>query len=460
MAESPVVDPYPPAASAASTVSERPLPRARVVVASTAGIFVESLDWAIYGLVAPYFAEQIFPGADQTAARLGAYAVFAAGFVARPLGSFVMGRITDVRGRRAGLTASVALIAVGSLMIAAAPTHAVAGLAAAGVVLLARLLQGIAMGGEVATAATYVVEVAPADRRHRYGAFAYSGDAFGTLVGNLLLVVLLAVMGTTGVENGGWRIAFAVAGLCGALAFWIRRGVPESGVFATAREAGHLPAWPQIAAHLPRMLLAFGLTIGSTMGIYFGSIYLPSWAGHTGRIAEETASAQHNVALVTLLVAMIVSGFLSDRFGPLVMIRIGFTGAAVLVLPLMLGFASGHVPYLVAAPVFTTFIGLQLGVTPVAGARLFPVPIRAVALGIPAALAIAGFGGTFLFVAEWLVDNDHLRLVPVYAAAGLAISAIGSWLVRYSLLYPVDTLVGTTAAVPADASAVSKGDQS
>ncbi len=449
MAESPVVDPYPRAASAAATVTEPPLPRARVVVASTAGIFVESLDWAIYGLVAPYFAEQVFPGADQTAARLGAYAVFAAGFVARPLGSFLMGRITDVRGRRAGLTASVGLIAIGSLMIAAAPTHAVAGLAAAGVVLVARLLQGIAMGGEVATAATYVVEVAPADRRHRYGAFAYSGDAFGTLVGNLLLVGLLAVMGTTGVENGGWRIAFAVAGLFGGLAFWIRRGVPESAVFATAREAGYLPAWPQIATHLPRMLLAFGLTIGSTMGIYFGSIYLPSWAGHTGRITEEAASAQHNVALVALLVAMITSGFLSDRFGPLALIRIGFTGAAVLVLPLMLGFVSGHVPYLVAAPVFTAFIGLQLGVTPVAGARLFPVPIRAVALGIPAALAIAGFGGTFLFIAEWLVDNGHLALVPVYAAAGLTISAVGSWLVRYSLLYSVDTLVGTAADAPA-----------
>jgi MHS family alpha-ketoglutarate permease-like MFS transporter len=451
MAESPVVEPYP---QAVASDAEPPLPRARVVVASTAGIFVESLDWAIYGLVAPYFAEQIFPGADQAAARLGAYAVFAAGFVARPLGSFLMGRITDVRGRRAGLTASVSLIAFGSLLIAVAPTHAVAGLAAAGVVLVARLLQGIAMGGEVATAATYVVEVAPPERRHRYGAFAYSGDAFGTLVGNLLLVGLLAIMGTTGVENGGWRIAFAVAGLFGALAFWIRRGVPESGVFTTAREAGYLPVWPQVASHLPRMLLAFALTIGSTMGLYFGSIYLPSWAAHTGQISKEVASGQQNLALLALLVAMITAGFLSDRFGPLALIRIGFTAAAVLVLPLMVAFQHGLVPYIVAAPVFTACIGLQLGVTPVAGARLFPVPIRAVALGIPAALAISLFGGTFLFIAEWLVDNDHLTLVPVYAAIGLTISAVGSWFVRYSLLYPVDTLIGTAATV-----AVSKGSQ-
>ncbi|MCV2393092.1 MFS transporter [Actinotalea sp. M2MS4P-6] len=438
------------AAPAAPAVSP---PRARVVVASTAGIFVESLDWSIYGLAAPYFAEQIFPGDDQTASRLGAYAVFAAGFVARPFGSFLMGRITDVRGRRAGLTASVALIALGSLIIAIAPTYTAAGLAAAGVVLLARLLQGIAMGGEVATAATYVVEVAPAERRHRYGAFAYSGDAFGTLAGTVVLAVLLGALGTAGVESGGWRLAFAFAGLCGALAFWIRRGVPESGVFTSAREAGYLPAWPQVVAHLPRMLLAFGLTIGSTMGVYFGSIYLPSFAAHSGRITEEAATAQHTVALLALVISMIVSGFLSDRFGPLALIRVGFTGAALLVLPLMLGFLAGHVPYVVAAATFTTFVGLQLGVTPVAGARLFPVPIRAVALGIPAALAIALFGGTFLFVAEWLIDADHLSLVPVYAAIGLTVSAVGSWLVRYSLLYPADTLAGTHAGTDGDATA-------
>ncbi len=450
MTEHASTGPHGSAATAGADVVAPPAgarpPRARVVVASTAGIFVESLDWAIYGLAAPYFAEQIFPGDDQTAARLGAYAVFAAGFVARPFGSFLMGRITDVRGRRTGLTLSVALIAIGSLIIAVAPTHATAGLAAAGVVLLARLLQGIAMGGEIATAATYVVEVAPPERRHRYGAFAYSGDAFGTLAGTVILAVLLAVLGTTGVESGGWRIAFAIAGLMGALAFWIRRGVPESGVFTSAREAGYLPAWPQVVAHLPRMALAFALTIGSTMGVYFGSIYLPSFAAHSGLMSEEAATAQHTGALVALVVSMIASGFLSDRFGPLVMIRIGFTGAAVLVLPLMLGFLAGAVPYAVAAPVFTTFIGLQLGVTPVAGARLFPVPIRAVALGIPAALAIALFGGTFLYVAEWLVDGGHLGLVPAYAAIGLTLSAVGSWLVRYSLLYPVDTLAGTTAA--------------
>lgn len=419
--------------------------RARVVVASTAGIFVESLDWTMYALLAPYFAGEVFPGDDPVTRVLGAYVVFAVGFVVRPLGSYVMGRITDTRGRRTGLLASVSLIAVGAAVIAAAPTYAVAGWWAAVVVVLARMLQGIAMGGEVATAATYVVEVAPPERRHRYGAFAYSGDALGTLGGTVVLAVLLGVLGPDGLRDGGWRIAFVIAALCGLLALWIRRGVPESEVFERARDAGVEPAGPLLRRHAGRMALAFMLTIGSTMGVYFGSVYLPEFAGHTGRYTETQAASQHTVALICLLVAMIASGFLADRFGPLVLIRTGFTAAAVLVVPLMLGMAAGAVPYLVAAPLFTICVGLQLGVTPVAGARLFPVPIRAVALGVPAGAAIALFGGTFLFVAEWLISRDALRLVPVWAAAGLTVSAVGSWLVSERLLYPVETLAGTRA---------------
>jgi len=419
--------------------------RARVVVASTAGIFVESLDWTMYALLAPYLAGQVFPGDDPVTRVLGAYVVFAVGFVVRPLGSYVMGRITDTKGRRTGLLASVSLIALGAAIIAAAPTYAVAGWWAAVVVVLARMLQGIAMGGEVATAATYVVEVAPPERRHRYGAFAYSGDALGTLGGTVVLAVLLGVLGPDGLRDGGWRIAFVVAALCGLLALWIRRGVPESEVFERARDAGVEPPGPLLRRHAGRMALAFMLTIGSTMGVYFGSVYLPEFAGHTGRYTETQAASQHTVALICLLVAMIASGFLADRFGPLVLIRTGFTAAAVLVVPLMLGLAAGVVPYLVAAPLFTICVGLQLGVTPVAGARLFPVPIRAVALGVPAGAAIALFGGTFLCVAEWLISRDALRLVPVWAAAGLTVSAVGSWLVGERLLYPVETLAGTRA---------------
>jgi MFS transporter, MHS family, alpha-ketoglutarate permease len=338
------------------------------------------------------------------------------------------------------------LIAAGSALIAVAPTYAVAGWWAAVVVVVARLLQGVAMGGEVATAATFVVEVAPAERRYRYGAFAYSGDAFGTLAGTVVLAVLLAALGAHDVRHGGWRIAFVIAALCGLLAVWIRRGVPESHGFEQARDAGVEPAGPLLRRHARRMVLAFMLTIGSTMGVYLGSVYLPEYAHHTSRYTEAQATSQQTVALVVLLVAMIASGFLSDQFGPLLMIRLGFTGAAVLVVPLLVGVANGWLPFVVAAPVFTACVGLQLGVTPVAGARLFPVPIRAVALGVPAGLAIALFGGTFPFVAEWLIsDVGALRLVPVYAAIGLTVSAVGSWLVSYRLMYPVDTLVGTHA---------------
>ncbi len=410
-----------------------------MLAASTSGIFVESFDWSLYALMAPYLADQMFPGSSPVAKLLGAYLVFAAGFLARPFGSFLMGRVTDVRGRRTGLTYSVALMASGALLIAVTPTSAVIGFGAAVLIVVARLVQGIAMGGEVATAATYVVETAPAAKRYRFGSFTYAGDAFGTLGATIVLALLLTVLGADAVRDGGWRIAFLVAAVLGLVALWIRHHAPESPVFEATRSVEvRAGTRPLLIAHLPRMALVFALTIGSTIGVYFGSIYLPQFAGHTGQISEESATSQQTVALVVLLLAMIGSGFLADRYGPLALIRVGFTAAAALTVPLMLGLAAGVLPYIVVAPLFTLCNGLQLGVTPVAGARLFPVPIRAVALGIPAALAIALFGGTFPFLAEWFVDLGHLNWIPTYAGAGLAVSALGAWLVTEDLLYSVD----------------------
>ncbi|MDQ4039655.1 MAG: MFS transporter [Actinomycetota bacterium] len=417
----------------------RTRPGPRVLVASTSGIFVESFDWSLYALMAPYLAGQMFPGSSPVAKLLGAYVVFAAGFLARPFGSFLMGRVTDVRGRRVGLTFSVSLMALGALVIAVAPTSAVIGFGAAALVVVARLVQGIAMGGEVATAATYVVESAPAEKRYRFGAFTYAGDALGTLGATVVLAVLLATLGIDAVEGGGWRIAFLIAAALGLVALWIRRGAPESSIFVASQSLEVKPSVrPMLREHLPRMFLVFALTIGSTMGVYFGSVYLPQFAAHTGQISAESATAEHTVALVVLLLAMLASGFLADRYGPLALIRTGFTAAATLTVPLMLGLAAGLLPYWVAAPMFTLCIGLQLGVTPLTGARLFPVPIRAVALGVPAALAIALFGGTFPFLAEWFIDLGHLQWVPTYAGVGLAVSAFGSWLVTEKLLYSVD----------------------
>ncbi len=418
------------------------------MAASTSGIFVESFDWSLYALMAPYLAGQMFPGASPVAKLLGAYGVFAAGFLARPLGGFLMGRVTDSRGRRTGLVVSVSLMALGALVIAVTPSSATLGLGAAALVVIARLVQGIAMGGEVATAATYVVETAPEDKRYRFGSFTYASDALGTLGATIVLAVLLATLGTDAVRDGGWRIAFLVAAALGLVALGIRLKAPESPVFRAAKAIEvKQSTWPMLKAHRQRMLLVFALTIGSTVGVYFGSVYLPQFAAHTGTISEKSAAAQHTIALVVLLLAMIASGFLADRYGPLALIRGGFTAAAALTVPLMLGLATGVLPYFVAAPLFALCVGLQLGVTPVTAARLFPVPIRAVALGVPAALAISLFGGTFPFLAEWFIDLGHLQWVPTYAGIGLAISALGSWLVTEKLLYPVDA-IGTPPVEP------------
>jgi MHS family alpha-ketoglutarate permease-like MFS transporter len=415
----------------------QPSSRRRIVLAGTAGIFVEAFDWTLYGLVAPYLAGQVFPG-DRAAKVLGAYLVFASGFLARPIGSALMGRITDTRGRRTGLSLSVLLMAAGSLVLVVTPTYAQAGWAAVAVVFLARTLQGVAMGGEIATAATFVVEVAPRRLRHTYGAIAYSGDALGGVGAAAVLAALFAVLGDAGVRGGGWRLAFGVGALLGLIGWWIRRGVEESEVFRAAAAREHPPTGELLRVNAARMVLVFAMTIGSTVGVYFATVYLPQFAAHTGHITQSAATSQLTIALLVLLASMITAGVLADRFGPLALIRVGFTVLAVTTAPLMAGLISGTVPFLVAASVFCGALGLQLGVTPVAGARLFPVRVRALALGVPAALAIAGFGGTLPLVAEWLAQHDQLLVVVGYVTAAVAASAVGSWLLRYSLLLDDD----------------------
>jgi MHS family alpha-ketoglutarate permease-like MFS transporter len=432
--------------------AQRTAGRARVMVAATAGIFVEAFDWTMYGLVAPYLAIQMFPGSSTFAKVIGGYAVFAAGFLARPLGSALMGRITDTRGRRAGLTLSVALMALGALIVAVTPTYAVLGPAAPAIVLLARLLQGVAMGGEIATAATYVVEVAPLRRRHTYGAVAYSGDALGSVGAAAVVAIVIAVGGRSGAEQGGWRFAFVVGALLGLVGWWIRRGVPESPVFQRAvadqepddattqgthpdrTQRARIGTADLLRRHLGRMVLVFGMTLGSTIGLYFATVYLPEFATDAWHVPSDVATGQLPIALLALLVAMIASGVLADRFGPLALIRTGFTLMALTTAPLMFGMVHGTVPYVVAASALCLGLGLQLGVTPIAGARLFPVPIRAVALGVPAAIAIAGFGGTLPLVGAWLTHADRAGTVIGYVTVAAAVSAVGSWLLRESLL--------------------------
>ncbi|MFJ5935825.1 MFS transporter [Streptomyces sp. NPDC093071] len=407
----------------------------RELLAASVGSVVEAYDWTIYGVLAPYFAEQLFPGSSPTARLIAAYLGFALGFLVRPLGSVVIGRLTDTRGRRFGLTLTVGLIAAGSLLLAIVPGHASIGLAAPLLVVAARLVQGLSVGAENPTAAAYVTETAPGRHRYFYSAVSYGGVVLGSALSFIVLSVLLGVFGEAGVEDGAWRLAFVFGALLGLTALWIRRGAAESEVFAEdartrKRTRGGASPWPVLRAHLGPLSVVFAITSGATTVFYFLTVDFPSYAAAAGAATKEEASGALLLGMVALLAGMLAAGKAADRFGALPVLRTGFAGLALGSVPLLAGMVAGRVPVPVVTVVLLFLLALPLAVSNVFAGQLFPPAVRAVAVGLPAALAISLFGGTFPALAEWLRSAGHGGWVPWWPAITCAAALLASWGVR------------------------------
>ncbi|MEW1902945.1 MFS transporter [Streptomyces sp. NPDC086147] len=429
--------PGPGAPAPATPAGKAPAPARkprRELLAASVGSVVEAYDWTIYGVLAPYFAEQLFPGSSPTARLIAAYLGFALGFLVRPLGSVVIGRLTDTRGRRFGLTLTVGLIAAGSLLLAVIPGHASIGIAAPLLVVAARLVQGLSVGAENPSAAAYVTETAPGRSRYFYSAISYGGVVLGSALSFIVLSVLLGVFGEAGVEDGAWRLAFVFGALLGLTALWIRRGAAESEVFtedARERERGRgASPWPVLRAHLGPLSVVFAITSGATTVFYFLTVDFPAYAAAAGAATKEEASGALLLGMVALLGGMLAAGKAADRFGALPVLRTGFAGLALGSVPLLAGMVAGRVPVPVVTVVLLFLLALPLAVSNVFAGQLFPPAVRAVAVGLPAALAISLFGGTFPALAEWLRSAGHGGWVPWWPAITCAAALLASWGVR------------------------------
>ncbi|MER5391544.1 MFS transporter [Saccharopolyspora sp. NPDC002686] len=401
----------------------------RELIAGAVGGIVESFDWTIYAILAPFFASQMFAGEDGLTKLLSAYAGFAVGFVVRPLGSYLLGRIADARGRRFSLVISMATICLGSLLIAVLPTAATIGVAAPVLLVLLRALQGIAMGGENPSVAAYITETAPENRRFLYSSLSYTGAFIGNIVCFVVVGALMAVMGEQGVTDGGWRIGFVVAAVFGVLAFWVRSSAAESEEFESEKQVEE--PRPKVREHLRNMLSVFLMTTGTTVGVYYGTVYLPEYAAQVGVEHSVATNLEMVPALLALIAAMAVSGLLADRFGGMRVFRVGALALAVGTVPLMTALAQGWLPMWAVATCY-----LVLGVAPTTAvanvmySEVFPVAVRVVAMGVPFTLAIALFGGTFPLLAEGLAALGSLTAVPWVAAGTAVITLLGTWVFK------------------------------
>ncbi|MEV8515105.1 MFS transporter [Dactylosporangium sp. NPDC051484] len=400
----------------------------RALGASTIGSIVEAYDWTIYGALAPYFSDQLFPGSSPAARLLAAYLGFALGFLVRPVGSIVIGRLADTRGRRFGLVLSITLAATASLAIAVVPGYSSVGISAPLWIVAARLVQGLSVGAENPSAAAYVTETAPAARRYLYSAVSYGGVVIGSALSLAVVSALLAIAGESGLRAGGWRIGFLAGALLGLVGLWIRTGVTESRVFTDEVAARPRPRPTRILRdHVRAMAVILAVTAAATTVFYFCTVHLPVYASDVAGIPKVTTSSALLVGMVALLVAMLAAGMLADRFSAMWVLRIGFGALALLSVPLLRGMAAGAVPVLVVVVVLLVALALPLAVSNVFAGLLFAPAVRVVAAGLPAALAISVFGGGFPAFAELLRTHGRTSWIPWWIAGIALVALLASW---------------------------------
>lgn len=407
--------------------------RLKSILGGSAGNLVEWYDWYVYSAFTLYFAPVFFPKGDQTAQLLNAAAVFAVGFLMRPIGAWIMGIYADRKGRKAGLTLSVTLMCLGSLMIAVTPGYESIGTLAPVILVFARLLQGISVGGEYGASATYLSEMAGKSRRGFFSSFQYVTLISGQLLALAVLLVLQQILPEADLEAWGWRIPFAIGGVLAVIVFYLRRGLAETESYKNAQGTQIKDAKAPRSSGLllftkyPReAFTVIALTAGGTLAFYAYTTYLQKFLVNTSGFSRESASQITAAALFVFMLLQPAAGALSDRIGrkPLM---VGFGVLGVLFTYLIFSTLAGTTsPYMAFALVMGALVIVTgyTSINAVVKAEMFPAHIRALGVALPYAIANTVFGGTAEYVALWFKQAGVEYGFFVYVTIMIALSLV------------------------------------
>ncbi|MET0250125.1 MAG: MFS transporter [Sphingobium sp.] len=402
--------------------------RLKAIIGGSTGNLVEWYDWYAYSAFTLYFAPHFFPSENRTAQLLSAAGIFAVGFLMRPIGAWAMGVYADRHGRKSGLTLSISLMCAGSLLIALTPGYETIGVGAPLMLVLARLIQGLSIGGEYGASATYLSEMAGKAHRGFFSSFQYVTLIAGQLLALCVLLILQRLLTTAQLDAWGWRIPFLVGGALAVIVFWLRRGLAETQSYAVAKAKGAPKSGlvELVTKHPRETATVMLLTAGGTIAFYAYSIYMQKFLVNTSGLSRETASEINAITLLMFMALQPVAGALSDRIGRR---------------PLMIGF--GILGMLCTYPIFTTLAvtsdpvkaamlvmaGLIIvtgytSINAVVKAELFPAHIRALGVALPYALANTLFGGTAEFVALWFKQSGMEHVFYIYVSVMIGISLV------------------------------------
>ncbi|WP_244420122.1 MFS transporter [Streptomyces hygroscopicus] len=402
----------------ASPDGARPPSRLRQLAAASIGNAVEWYDWYAYSFLAVYFAGQIFPegAGNSLVPLLSTFAVFAVGFFMRPVGGLLMGAVADRRGRRTALTLTILLMGGGSLLVALTPTYAATGVLAPLILVVARLVQGLSVGGEFAASTTFLVESAGPGRRGLFSSFQYVSTTAGQLLASGTAALLAALLTEQQMGEWGWRVAFLVGALLSLLGLWIRRGAQETR--SSEQQAADRPGiFEALRRHPRQSLLICGITAGGTIAYYTWTTYLPTYAQVNAGFDKGDSLTVGTLSLAFFALLQPLGGMLSDRIGrkPLLL---GFSlGFAVLAVPLLHLVSDSFASLLLVQCAGMVLLTGYTAIAAAVNAEVFPARVRAAGIGFPYSLTVALFGGTAPYVGTWFKQAGHADLFPWYVSA-------------------------------------------
>jgi MFS transporter, MHS family, dicarboxylic acid transporter PcaT len=398
------------------------------IVGASSGNLVEWFDFYVYAFCAIYFAPAFFPSDDPTVQLLNTAGVFAAGFLMRPIGGWIFGRLADRHGRKNSLMISVLMMCGGSLIIACLPTYASIGAWAPALLLLARLIQGLSVGGEYGTTATYMSEVALRGQRGFFASFQYVTLIGGQLLAVLVVVILQQLLSEDELRAYGWRIPFVVGAIAALISLMLRRSLKETSSAETRQDKDAGTIRGLFRNHAAAFVTVLGYTAGGSLIFYTFTTYMQKYLVNTAGMNAKSASFVMTGALFLFMILQPVFGMLSDRIGRRnSMLLFGALGTLFTV-PLLMALKTVTSPFLafVLVSLALCIVSFYTSISGLVKAEMFPPQVRALGVGLAYAVANAVFGGSAEYVALGLKTLGMENTFYWYVTAMMAVAFLFS----------------------------------